>query len=40
VPLGREQRIEWLYDWWAKIDAWIEENRPLVVAPERHLTPS
>ncbi len=38
VPSGREQRIEWLYDWWAKIDAWIEENRPAVVPPERHLT--
>ncbi|MEV4624134.1 1-acyl-sn-glycerol-3-phosphate acyltransferase [Asanoa sp. NPDC049573] len=40
VPLGREQRIEWLYDWWARIDAWIEENRPLIVAPEHHLTAS
>lgn len=39
VPMGREQRIEWLYDWWAKIDAWIEETRPLVMAaPPRHLT--
>jgi 1-acyl-sn-glycerol-3-phosphate acyltransferase len=28
VPTERDQRIEWLYDWWARIDAWIEENRP------------
>lgn len=28
VPVGREARIEWLYDWWARIDAWIAENRP------------
>jgi 1-acyl-sn-glycerol-3-phosphate acyltransferase len=28
VPVGEEARIVWLYDWWARIDAWIEENRP------------
>jgi 1-acyl-sn-glycerol-3-phosphate acyltransferase len=28
VPAGREARIEWLYDWWSRIDAWIEANRP------------
>ena len=28
VPAGEEERIAWLYDWWARIDAWIEENRP------------
>ncbi|MGA5302016.1 1-acyl-sn-glycerol-3-phosphate acyltransferase [Nucisporomicrobium flavum] len=28
VPAGEEERIRWLYDWWARIDAWIEENRP------------
>jgi 1-acyl-sn-glycerol-3-phosphate acyltransferase len=26
VPAGREERIAWLYDWWAKIDAWITEQ--------------
>jgi 1-acyl-sn-glycerol-3-phosphate acyltransferase len=26
VPVGREERVEWLFDWWAKIDQWIEEN--------------
>jgi 1-acyl-sn-glycerol-3-phosphate acyltransferase len=28
VPIGEEARIVWLYDWWARIDAWIEENKP------------
>ncbi|MEV1285638.1 1-acyl-sn-glycerol-3-phosphate acyltransferase [Micromonospora sp. NPDC049679] len=30
VPAGRQQRIDWLYDWWARIDEWIEANRTLV----------
>jgi 1-acyl-sn-glycerol-3-phosphate acyltransferase len=28
VPATEEERVVWLYDWWARIDAWIEENRP------------
>ncbi len=28
IPLGREQRIDWLFSWWETIDAWIAENRP------------
>jgi 1-acyl-sn-glycerol-3-phosphate acyltransferase len=28
VPATEEARITWLYDWWARIDAWIEEHRP------------
>lgn len=28
VPTGEEERVAWLYDWWARIDSWIEENRP------------
>jgi 1-acyl-sn-glycerol-3-phosphate acyltransferase len=28
VPLGREERIEWLFAWWARIDDWITENQP------------
>ncbi|HEX5596419.1 MAG TPA: 1-acyl-sn-glycerol-3-phosphate acyltransferase [Micromonosporaceae bacterium] len=27
VPVGRRERIDWLYDWWARIDEWIEANR-------------
>jgi 1-acyl-sn-glycerol-3-phosphate acyltransferase len=26
VPADREQRIAWLYDWWARIDVWISEQ--------------
>jgi 1-acyl-sn-glycerol-3-phosphate acyltransferase len=28
IPSGREERIEWLFGWWERIDAWISENRP------------
>lgn len=28
VPRDREQVVEWLFDWWERIDQWIEENRP------------
>ena len=28
VPAAADERVEWLYHWWARIDAWIEENRP------------
>ena len=28
IPVGEDERVSWLYDWWARIDAWIEENRP------------
>jgi 1-acyl-sn-glycerol-3-phosphate acyltransferase len=28
VPAGRDERIEWLFDWWARIDQWVETNRP------------
>ena len=27
VPAGEEQRIDWLYAWWARIDDWIEQTR-------------
>jgi 1-acyl-sn-glycerol-3-phosphate acyltransferase len=27
VPAGEDERIAWLYDWWARIDAWVEENQ-------------
>ncbi|MFG2048146.1 1-acyl-sn-glycerol-3-phosphate acyltransferase [Micromonospora sp. NPDC048935] len=27
VPTGRQQRIDWLFDWWAQIDTWIASNR-------------
>jgi 1-acyl-sn-glycerol-3-phosphate acyltransferase len=27
IPGDREGRIDWLFGWWERIDAWIEENR-------------
>ncbi|TGN63175.1 1-acyl-sn-glycerol-3-phosphate acyltransferase [Nocardioides eburneiflavus] len=28
IPADREERIDWLYGWWERIDAWVEEHRP------------
>jgi 1-acyl-sn-glycerol-3-phosphate acyltransferase len=28
IPAGREERIDWLFAWWERIDEWIAENRP------------
>jgi 1-acyl-sn-glycerol-3-phosphate acyltransferase len=28
VPAEEQARTVWLYDWWARIDGWIEETRP------------
>ena len=25
---GHEAQVQWLYDWWERIDTWISENRP------------
>jgi len=25
---GHEAQVQWLYDWWERIDSWITENRP------------
>ena len=35
IPAGREERIDWLFAWWERIDAWIEQNRPEDVAAGR-----
>jgi 1-acyl-sn-glycerol-3-phosphate acyltransferase len=29
IPEDREGRIEWLFEWWTRVDEWIDENRPL-----------
>jgi 1-acyl-sn-glycerol-3-phosphate acyltransferase len=26
--LGHEAQVQWLYEWWKRIDTWISENRP------------
>ncbi|HEX4685278.1 MAG TPA: lysophospholipid acyltransferase family protein [Nocardioides sp.] len=28
IPAEREARIEWLFSWWERIDAWIDEHQP------------
>jgi 1-acyl-sn-glycerol-3-phosphate acyltransferase len=28
VPAGHEAQVDWLYEWWARIDLWIRDNRP------------
>lgn len=27
VPTDKEERIDWLYGWWERIDEWVEDNR-------------
>lgn len=28
IPDGREERIDWLFDWWQRIDGWVDQHRP------------
>jgi 1-acyl-sn-glycerol-3-phosphate acyltransferase len=35
IPQGREERIDWLFGWWERVDAWIEQNRPEDVSSDR-----
>jgi 1-acyl-sn-glycerol-3-phosphate acyltransferase len=35
IPAGRDERIDWLFAWWERIDAWIAENRPEDVSSGR-----
>ncbi|MFC7549545.1 1-acyl-sn-glycerol-3-phosphate acyltransferase [Plantactinospora sp. GCM10030261] len=27
IPAGRQERIDWLFDWWTRIDEWVDANR-------------
>jgi 1-acyl-sn-glycerol-3-phosphate acyltransferase len=29
IPDDRDARIDWLYEWWERVDDWIEANRPV-----------
>lgn len=29
IPDDREERIIWLYEWWKRIDTWVDEHRPV-----------
>jgi 1-acyl-sn-glycerol-3-phosphate acyltransferase len=37
IPQSREERIEWLFGWWERIDQWVADHRPvdLNADPER-----
>ena len=35
IPDVREARIDWLFDWWERIDTWIEQNRPEDLSSDR-----
>jgi 1-acyl-sn-glycerol-3-phosphate acyltransferase len=46
VPVGEvprtadhETQVRWLYDWWALIDTWITQNRPVNAAAPVPMTP-
>ena len=28
IPTDRDARIDWLFDWWERIDGWVDANRP------------
>ncbi|MFC0005933.1 1-acyl-sn-glycerol-3-phosphate acyltransferase [Micromonospora siamensis] len=32
IPTDRQERIDWLFDWWARIDEWVAANRDGVTA--------
>jgi 1-acyl-sn-glycerol-3-phosphate acyltransferase len=40
VPAGRQERIEWLYAWWRRIDDWIDAHRPEENRPDRRAGPA
>jgi 1-acyl-sn-glycerol-3-phosphate acyltransferase len=35
VPEDREERIDWLFSWWERIDVWIDAHRPVDLPPHR-----
>lgn len=35
IPEGREERIDWLFSWWERIDTWVDEHRPVDLPPHR-----
>ncbi|WP_134740577.1 lysophospholipid acyltransferase family protein [Nocardioides sp. 503] len=35
IPEGREERIDWLFGWWERIDAWIDEHSAKDTDPRR-----
>ena len=35
IPEGRDERIDWLFSWWERIDDWVAEHRPEDLPPRR-----
>jgi 1-acyl-sn-glycerol-3-phosphate acyltransferase len=35
IPADRDERIDWLFGWWERIDAWIDDNKPREVVRSR-----
>ena len=29
IPADRDGRIEWLFEWWHRVDDWVDEHRPV-----------
>ncbi len=29
IPADRDGRIEWLFEWWSRVDRWVDEHRPV-----------
>jgi 1-acyl-sn-glycerol-3-phosphate acyltransferase len=40
IPPDRDARIDWLFSWWERIDEWIEEHRPVDLAPRARRRPA
>jgi 1-acyl-sn-glycerol-3-phosphate acyltransferase len=40
IPTDRDGRIDWLFSWWERIDAWVEENRPVDLPAQTWRRPS
>jgi 1-acyl-sn-glycerol-3-phosphate acyltransferase len=34
VPSDREAQVDWLYEWWARIDTWVRDHRPAPLPPQ------
>jgi 1-acyl-sn-glycerol-3-phosphate acyltransferase len=35
IPHGKEERIDWLFGWWERIDEWVAENRAVDLPTRR-----
>ena len=34
VPVGRDQQIDWLFEWWRRLDGWVDERERAPKPPE------